>query len=181
MILIFFLYFLEPCQRQKPTNKPHYQIVKQRRPYIRSCRPISAEANMPMARCRKRYMMDSVTVSRRAEYALEKALRDAETRGELTTAGNPTGANQYKSGIGAQCTNSTKKPSRSTFVPDKHEAADLRKMGDARKATPVEYCSVTFSASRLTHFPCFLQLIGTALYQRFTSIGTSPCHKWVTC
>ena len=136
MILIFFLYSLEPCQRQKPTNKPHYQIVKQRRPYIRSCRPISAEANMPMARCRKRYMMDSVTVSRRAEYALEKALRDAETRGELTTAGNPT---------------------------------------------PVEYCSVTFSASRLTHFPCFLQPIGTALYQRFTSIGTSPCHKWVTC
>ena len=55
-------------------------------------------------------MMDSVTVSRRAEYALEKALRDAETRGELTTAGNPT---------------------------------------------PVEYCSVTFSASRLTHFPVF--------------------------
>ena len=78
--------------------------------------------------------MDAAEKSRRAEYALEKALRDAESNGQLATAGNPTGANQYKSGIGAQCTNSTKKPSRSTFVPDKHEAADLRKMGDATEA-----------------------------------------------
>ena len=97
-------------------------------------------------------MMDSVTVSRRAEYALEKALRDAETRGELATAGGDRKSENFKS---ADCTFESKKPSRSTFVPDKHEAADLRKMGDARKATPVEYCSVTFSASRLTHFPVF--------------------------
>lgn len=53
-------------------------------------------------------------MSRRAEYWLEKALRDAEANGELATAGGDRKSEDFKS----HNVQLEKKPSRSTYLPD---------------------------------------------------------------
>lgn len=77
--------------------------------------------------------LDAAEMSRRAEYWLEKALRDAEANGELATQGQNGGRPQKTS---SQREEVFKKPSRSDFVSSYREGADLRKMG---VATPEQF------------------------------------------
>lgn len=72
--------------------------------------------------------LDAAEMSRRAEYWLEKALRDAEANGELATQGQNGGRPQKTS---FNVKEVSKKPSRSDFIPQPNEASDLRKMGNA--------------------------------------------------
>lgn len=81
--------------------------------------------------------LDAAEMSRRAEYWLEKALRDAEANGELVTRAdnNPSG----KAKSDTQALNESlggKKPSRADFVGSYREGADLAKMG---AATPDQF------------------------------------------
>lgn len=79
--------------------------------------------------------LDAAEMSRRAEYWLEKALRDAEANGELAGKGGDHG-NQYTGGKTLNERFVKKKPSRSDFVNSYREGADLAKMG---VATPEQF------------------------------------------
>lgn len=77
--------------------------------------------------------LDAAEMIRRAEYWLEKALRDAEANGELATAGGDRKSEDFKS-LNESFEN--KKPSRADFVGSYREGAALRKMG---AATPAQF------------------------------------------